>query len=255
MHNMQTAPTLGAELPGHPAEVAAVTNTLLKNVPVLILTGSNLRWSLAFNIRTVCLSLSPLALNIALLLLGPGHAVTGTAWVWLAYFGLIALYLLQTHRYLFWRFVSVAPYFDALLPARKDRESLTHILVIASRKSLQLAVSIGCAVIFVFFAWTAAPALAHRLSIGPASYLAVFIVIFLAAHGGYWIIVTVILLRTLRKKRSVAVRRLDPLRTPALLELNKFYGAAGTFTTTVFPITEVPIIFAFLLAHGTLKII
>jgi hypothetical protein len=186
-----------------------------------------------------------------LLLLDPGHAVSGTAWIWLAYFALITLYLLQTHRYLFWRFVSVAPYFDALLPAKKDRESLTRILMTASRKSLQLVVSIGCAVIFLLFAWAAAPALAPRLSIGPASYLAVFIVIFLAAHGGYWIIVTVILLRALREKRSIAARRLDPLQTPALLELNKFYGAAGAFTTTVFPITEVPVIFALLLAHRT----
>jgi hypothetical protein len=97
--------------------------------------------------------------------------------------------------------------------------------------------------------WFVAPALTHKLSIGPASYLAVGLVIFSIVNGGYWIIASVILLRALHLKNSIAVRRLDPLRTPAFLELNSFYAVAAAFTTAVFVIMEVPALLVLILAH------
>ena len=227
---------------------SSAARSILEHVPALSFS-SDLRPTSAFQLKALSISLLPLALNGALFAVTPANAVSGVAWVWLLYFGGIIFFLLQSMRYMFARAISTMPSFAALLPEREDRQSLTRTLNIAGRRSLQFGASLSSAVAFMVALWFIAPALTHKLSIGPASYLAVGLVIFNLVSGGYWIIASVIILRALLLKSSIAVRRLDPLRTPALLELNKFYAAAAAFTLAVFLIMEVPAVLVLVLAH------
>lgn len=223
--------------------------SILKGVPGLSLIGTDLNLSFGFHLRALGLSLAPLCLNTILYSVKPADSVSGIAWAWLAYFAAIALYLIHSLRYLFSLFISTTPFVDGLLPRREDRISLARILIDAGRRPFQLAISLGGAAVFVGAARVIAPSLARYLRVGPASYLAVSLAIFLGVSGGYWIIVSVILLRALQQKDSIAVRRLDPLRTPAILELTRSYGMAAALTTTTFLIAEVPVLIVLALSH------
>lgn len=240
---------ISAELSGNSLELTSTVSSISKNVPALIFVGSDLAPTLAFQLKTIFISLIPLCLNAVLFAVTPANAVSGMAWIWLLYFGGIVFYLLQSMRFLFSRAISTMPSLDALLPEREDRQFLVRILITTGRRSLQLGASLSSAAAFMVALWFIAPALTHRLSIGPASYVAVGLVIFCIINGGYWIIASVVLLRAFHLRNSVAVRRLDPLRTPALLELNRFYAVAAAFTTAVFLIMEAPALLVLVLAH------
>lgn len=241
--------SISSELPSNSLEVTRAAKLISQDIPTLFIVGTDLRPRMIFQIKTLSLSLIPLCLNTALFLISPANAVTGMAWLCLLYFGAIQLFLLQTMRFLFSRSISAMPFIDALLPNQKDREFLAHKLRIAGRRPMQLVASLGSAVTFMVAIWFIAPALSHKLSIGPASYLAVGLVIFSVVNGGYWIITSIILLKALHRRNLLAVRRLDPLRTPALLELNKLYATAAASTTAVFLIMEVPVLLVLALAH------
>ena len=237
--------SLTAERPSHALELTQAAHAVMKNVPVLFLIGSDLQPSLAFQIKAILISLIPPILNAALFALAPSLAASGKGWGWLIYSSGVVYFLLQSVRFLFSRFVSGVPFIDGILLQRNDRERIAHTIAVAGGRLLQLSISVSGAVIFVGVVWAMDPTLNQRV----ATYIAVALIIFIGMSGGYWTIIAVILLAILRHVEAVAIRRLDPFRTPAFLEINNSYNAAAALTTVSFVLAEIPALAVLAQAH------
>jgi hypothetical protein len=221
----------------------------LPGVPALFLADDPLKGGPLPLFRIIGSASLPLLLNCVLLIFLPEEAVTGVAWAWLAYFAALQIYLLLAGRWVLLRWLSAMEFADSLLPFQEDRERIRHLFKSAARTPIQLAVCSVTSIIFILAAILATPVLTHRLDIGPASYFAIGLVVFVGMNGGYWIVLMVLFLRAVQRTHVVAVRRLDPLRTPAITELTKASEATAVLTLITFFLAELPVVASLVLAH------
>jgi hypothetical protein len=222
------------------AELTEEFHQLSRRVLVMRWTGNPMSREVMPYIRIAIISVVPLCLNVVLLETFPKQSVSGTAWAWLSYFAGLQIYLLCAIRWLFFQCLSAMPFIDCLLPQR-DRITGQRLLRIAASTLMQMTASLLVSTTLCVALALMAPALDPRLEIGPASYLTLALAAFIGMNGGYWIISILLLFRAVHQSSPVAVRRIDPLRTPAILVIVRTSNAGAMLTLIAFVLFELPL--------------
>jgi hypothetical protein len=197
----------------------------------------------------------PILLNIALNVLHLPGGVTGISWAWLLYFGLCSAVLLVGLATGWPRLVAAAPMIDDLVPKRSGQEQLARLLCFYLRPRPQRAFMVAGFVLGAVFLLVAHPSLAPKLSIGLPSYLAVAITGSVAGGAAYWVIGLVHFARRVQKSPDVAVRWIDPARTPGIVALAAGYTYGAPFGAVGLAMGEVPVLYAYFLAPSSRLVI
>jgi hypothetical protein len=187
----------------------------------------------ALTVRSGFLLNAPIFLNVLLNVLQlPGRA-TGIAWLWLVYFSLCSFVILVGMATGWPRLIAAGPVIDDLVPTSNGQRQLAKLLCAYLRQRPQMVSMVIGGVSGAGFLLLAKPSLSQELPIGLSSYLAVATTGALAGAAAHWVIGLVHFALTVQRSQAIAVRWIDPARTPGIVALAAGYtygapfGAAG----------------------------
>lgn len=229
------------------AELTEEFRQLSRRFLVIRWTGSPTSRKVRPYARIAIISALPLCLNFMLLQTFPRQSVSGIAWVWLGYYTGLQIYLLCAMRWLFFRCLSAMPFIDRLLP-RRDRITGQRLLRAAGSTLMQMTTALSLSAALCVALALMAPALSRNPGIGPASYLALGSSTFIGMNGAYWIISILLFFRVVYQSSPVAVRRIDPLRTPVISVIIRTSNAGAALTLIAFVLLELPLVAALAIA-------